>query len=104
MTEHFIRRLRLKFRAGGVLVDRHNTVGNAFALLGYPQDRFPVHGWLIVLISPIPLQVGFGPVENKEVAFELLVCGHFRELATCFMDAHGAEREPGAYLVFPTNK
>jgi hypothetical protein len=104
MTENFIRRLRLKFRAGGVLVDRHNTLGNAFALLGQPEDCFPVHGWHIVLIFPISLQVGFGPVENKEVGFELLVCGHFRGLATCFIDAQGVEREPGTYLVVPTSK
>lgn len=58
----------------------------------------------MVLNSPISPQVSLGPVENKEVASELLVCGHFRELAICFIDAQGAERELGTYLVLPTYK
>jgi hypothetical protein len=54
VTENLIRRLGLQFgAAGGVLMDCHNSMSDTFALLGYPEDGFLVHGWRRIYVSPI---------------------------------------------------
>ena len=74
VAKYFILRLNLKLQAASsILVDCHDTIGDAFTLFGHPDYGFPVHRWCGVHISPVPLQVGVGPVENQEEGLKLLV-------------------------------